>query len=196
MYILSDGSFGDLLIVIDMQNVYLEGQPWECASTCRILKNIQELIDNHVPDNVIFTKFIPPENPKGTWKQYTLKNRDIHSNLWLGDIIEELKCYLNTYPLFPKDKYSAYTNKDIAAMAANAKRVLLSGVVAECCVLFTLLDGIDAGNKMIYLKDACSGSSYEHEKTIERIAQYFRTTHTQVMSCKEYIKEKIQKKNF
>jgi len=31
--ILEDGSLGDLLMVVDMQNVYLEYQPWGCIET-------------------------------------------------------------------------------------------------------------------------------------------------------------------
>lgn len=189
MNILPDGSLGDLLLVIDMQNVYLEGQQWGCSSTGKVLKNIQKLIDNHVPDNVVFTKFTPAEHPEGTWKQYNAKNRKINSNVWMSDIIAELKQYLDTYPLFEKHAYSAYTNREVALLASKARRVLLSGVVAECCVLFTLLSGIDAGNKMVYLSDACSGSSREHERLIADLAGYFATTHTQVMTCEEYMKQ-------
>lgn len=187
MNILPDGSLGDLLLVTDMQNVYLEGQPWECSSMAQTIRNIRELIDSGVPDNVIFTKFVPAENPTGTWKQYRIKNRAVNSDPWLSDIVAELKIYLDTFPLFTKHNYSSYANREVAALAAKAHRVLLCGVVAECCVLFTLLSGIDAGNKMVYLADACSGSSHAHEKMIAELAGYYATTHTQVMTCREYM---------
>lgn len=190
MKILPDGSFGDLLMVIDMQNVYLEGQPWQCAATSQIVKKIQKLLDYHAPDNVLFTKFVPSKHPVGTWEQYNRKNINISKNPWMIDIIEELKQYLEVYPIFTKHAYSAYTDKEVARIASRARRVLLAGVVAECCVLFSLLSGIDAGNKMIYLADACSGSSKEHEQFIAQIAGYYQTTHTQVMTCREYLQER------
>ena len=37
---LEDGSLGDLLIVIDLQNVYLENQPWGCRDTMGAWKRI------------------------------------------------------------------------------------------------------------------------------------------------------------
>ena len=42
---LEDGSLGDLLIVIDLQNVYLENQPWGCRDTMGAWKRIKKLID-------------------------------------------------------------------------------------------------------------------------------------------------------
>lgn len=190
MQICEDGTLGDLLIVIDMQNVYLEGQPWGCTATSEIVRKIKNLIDNHVSDNVIFTRYMPPENPVGTWKQYNIENEEINKNAWMSEMMDAWKPYLEQYRIFTKDKYSSYTNAEVKTLAANARRVVLCGVVAECCVLFTLLGGIDAGNKMIYLKDACSGVSREHELMVEKIAAYYAPMHTEVMTCEEYVKSR------
>lgn len=190
MQFCEDGTLGDLLMVIDMQNVYLEGQPWGCTATSAIMKKIRALINHHVPDNVIFTRYMPPENPVGTWKQYNIKNKEINENRWMSEMLEECKPYLESYPLFTKNKYSSYTNAEVAGLAGKARRVILSGVVAECCVLFTLLSGIDAGNKMIYLTDACSGADREHERIVENIVSYYSPMHTELMTCEEYMKSK------
>ena len=47
--ILEDGSLGDLLMVVDMQNVYLEDQPWGCIETTKVIQNIRSLIDQKIP---------------------------------------------------------------------------------------------------------------------------------------------------
>ncbi|MCM1181763.1 MAG: cysteine hydrolase [Roseburia sp.] len=190
MHVCEDGTLGDLLMVIDMQNVYLEGQPWGCVATGEILERIRRLIDSHAPDNVIFTRYLPPENPVGTWEQYNIENRAINGDPWMNEMIEGCKPYLADYPLFTKSRYSSYSNAEVKALAGRARRVLLCGVVAECCVLFTLLSGIDAGDKMVYLKDACSGVSREHERMVEAIAACYAPMHTEVMTCEEYMESK------
>lgn len=190
MHVCADGTLGDLLMVIDMQNVYLEGQPWGCVRTGEVMERIKTLIDSHAPDNVIFTRYMPPRHPVGTWEQYNIENREINENAWMSAMIEGCGPYLEKYPLFTKSCYSSYGSREVKALASRARRVLLCGVVAECCVLFTLLSGIDAGDKMVYLKDACSGVSREHEAMVENIAAYYAPMHTEVMSCSEYIESK------
>lgn len=190
MHVCADGTLGDLLMVIDMQNVYLEGQPWGCVRTGKALENIKMLIESHVPDNVIFTRYMPPEHPVGTWERYNIENKEINENAWMSAMIDDCVPYLEKYPLFTKSRYSSYSNAEVKALASRARRVLLCGVVAECCVLFTLLSGIDAGDKMVYLKDACSGVSEEHELMVEKIAAYYAPMHTAVMTCSEYMESK------
>ena len=190
LHFLPDGSLGDLLIVIDMQNVYQEGQPWGCRDTSGVWQRIRKLIDKEIVDNVIFTQYLPPKEPVGTWKIYNEENREINEDPWMSELIEGVKPYADQYPLFSKDKYSSYTNDEVRKLAAKAKRVLLAGVVAECCVLFTLLSGIDAGDKMIYLTDACTGLNQENEDMVEQLARYYQPMHTQVMTCEEYCRER------
>ena len=64
----------------------------------------------------------------------------------------------------------------------------MSGVMAECCVLATAIDAIDAidtGIPLVYLTDACSGSSKEYEEATVMMMD-FATTHVTVMTCEEY----------
>ena len=117
---LEDGSLGDLLIVIDMQNVYLENQPWGCRDTMGAWARIKKLIDSKAVDNVIFTKYLPPTDPVGTWKTYNEENREINDNPWMSELIEEVKPYAEQYPVFSKDKYSSYTNEEVRRLAGQA----------------------------------------------------------------------------
>ena len=52
-----------------------------------------------------------------------------------------------------------------------------------------MLSGIDAGDKMVYLTDACTGLDQEKEDMVEQLARYYQPMHTQVMTCEEYVAE-------
>lgn len=185
------GTLGDLLLLIDLQNVYLEGEPWGCCRTGEVCVKLKRLLEAGAADNVIISRYLPPRNPVGTWKQYNIENKEINENLYMSEMIAAIEPYCQKYPVFTKDKYSSYTNREIARLCSMAERVLLAGVVAECCVLFTLLSGIDQGDKMVYLKDACTGVDAEYEQMVEKLAGYYAPMHTQVMTVEEYIAEKI-----
>ena len=64
----------DLLLVIDMQNVYTDGQPWACCGVEQAADAIRRLLDEQVCGQVMFTRFLPPENPVGVWAEYNQVN--------------------------------------------------------------------------------------------------------------------------
>lgn len=190
LHYLPDGTLGDLLLVIDMQNVYSKGQPWACAHTGEVVEKIEGLIDGQKVDNVILTQYLPADQPVGTWQTYNETYKEINETPWMSELIPAFQRYSEQYPVFVKHTYSSYENEEVKALLAQARRVLISGVVAECCVLFTLLAGIDQGDHMVYLKDACTGLDDEWEAMVEKIATYYAPVHTQVMTCQEYVASK------
>ena len=178
----------NLLLIIDMQNVYLPGQPWSCPGILSAWEKIEALLNskNTYFENVIFTRFLPTDNPKGTWADYNREYRDINENPWMSEMIPACKPYLEQYPLYTKHQYSSYTIPEIQELAKKADHVVLAGVVAECCVLFTAIDCMDAGSKVIYLKDDCAGQNPDTEATVERLLHCHEPMHIQVMSCEDY----------
>ncbi len=54
----------DLLLVIDMQNVYTKGQEWACEGVEAASASILRLLNSRMPEQVIFT---------GIWPQNTRK---------------------------------------------------------------------------------------------------------------------------
>ena len=66
---------------------------------------------------------------------------------------------------------------------------MLTGVVAECCVLATMMEAIDLGRPVIYLTDAISGQSEEKEAQIRALAESFAPMHTTVETSEEYLTE-------
>ena len=185
-----DGSLGDLCLIIDMQNVYLPEQPWACRATNEVAQSIKDLIDSQLADNYIFTRYLASKEPVGAWADYNQAYTDINSNPWMNEIISSLQPYTNTYPVYDKCTYSSYHNPDVARLCKLAQRVLITGVVAECCVLATAYSVIDAGNNVIYLKDAVTGLSLESEHMTEQLIGNFAPIHTKIMTVEEYKKER------
>ena len=178
----------DLLLVIDMQNVYRPGEEWGCPDFPRALRNITTLLDAGVP--AVFTRFVPPVDPVGTWQDYNRDYAHINENSYLNDMAAELTPYLERFPLVDKSTYSSWT-AEVAELAKDYDRILLSGVVAECCVLATLMAAIDAGKKVVYLADCVAGQSDEYERSIQKIAEIYVPMHTLVMDANAYLSSQI-----
>ena len=77
----------DLLLVIDMQNVYLPDQPWACETVAHTKANILKLLEKHPKNQTIFTRYIAAEHPVGTWKTYNELNRKINEDPWMNELI-------------------------------------------------------------------------------------------------------------
>ena len=177
----------DLLLVIDMQNVYLPGQEWACPSMGSASDAIQKLLDTCQFQQVIFTKFAAPEKPQGAWKAYNEVNQAVNEDKWLNDITEELKPYLEKGKVCEKSVYSSMKIPEVMQAAKEAEHIVLTGVVAECCVLATMMEAIDLGCPVIYLTDAVSGQSDEKEAQIAALAESFAPVHTLVETSESYL---------
>ena len=77
---------------------------------------------------------------------------------------------------------------EVMQAAKEAEHIVLTGVVAECCVLATMMEAIDQGHSVIFLYDCISGQSQENEQAIRKLAESFAPLHTLVMSSEEYIR--------
>ena len=97
----------DLLLVIDMQNVYTKGQEWAC-------KGIEHAICLHPPSikqskNKAghLTQYLATEHPDGVWKEYNKVNAAVNSDPWLNEMMPEFLPWVKTYPVFTKSVYSS-----------------------------------------------------------------------------------------
>ena len=180
--------FGDLLLVIDMQNVYGKNQKWACWQSERISENIIKIIESK-KCNVAFTSFVENKKAKGVWKNYNAENRDVNSDKFLCDYIPCLLPYLSRFPLFKKSTYSSLKNKKLKKLCHKAKRVIICGVVAECCVLSTIFELIDEGIYTIFIKDAVSGIDQTHDQAVETILLGLSPLHVKIMTTSEYLEE-------
>lgn len=180
----------DLLLIIDMQNAYMPDAPWECPSILSALEHIIQLLEHPACGTAydpVFTRYIASEKPAGRWVQYNDANRVINENPFLNQIIPALQPYLMRWPFHDKSAYSACSNTRVADMIPRYDHILISGVVAECCVLCTAAGLIDAGAHVIYLSDAVSGRSRELEQMSRAFIDGFSPIHAQILNTADYL---------
>lgn len=92
----------DLLLVIDMQNVYTKGQEWACEGVEAASASILRLLNSRMPEQVIFTRYLAAEHPEGVWKEYNEMNAAINADAWLNEMMPEF---------LPWVKHTRYTQK-------------------------------------------------------------------------------------
>ena len=177
----------DLLLVIDMQNVYLPGQEWACPRMPEAMENTLRLIHSGRVGNILFTQFMAPDRPVGRWTEYNREYREINEDPWLCAITDDFQSCLKQYPVQVKSTFSSLKCPQVLEAAKNADRILLSGVVAECCVLATMLEAIDLGIDTIYLPDCCAGQTPEKEARVMGVADSFSPVHMHISTVDEYL---------
>lgn len=177
----------DLLLVIDMQNAYLKEGAWACLDTPGATRRISTIIEKNVCNEVIFTMFLADPEAQGVWADYNRVNRKMNEDVWANDMVEELKPWLSQFPVYSKSVYSSLAVPEVRNAAKKASRVVIAGVVAECCVLSTVLELIDAGIYVIYLTDGVSGLTKEKEKATELILSGLSPLHLSLMTTAEYL---------
>ena len=177
----------DLLLVVDFQNVYLPGYDWACPGMPAAMENTMELMDAENALDCVMTKYIAPTDPVGRWEQYNEAYREINENPFLSEFPEELAPYAARAAVIEKSTYSSLDSPEVLAAMEGKKAVVLAGVVADCCVLATMMDAIDLGYEVVYLYDCIAGVSEESEAEIRGLAEIFTPIHTTVMSKDEYL---------
>ena len=124
-------------------------------------------------------KFIASKNSKEAWIEYNKVNESINSNIYLNEIIEELKNYSEKYPIYTESTFSSLSILELKDSLFKYKRIIITGAIAECCVLSTCFHAFDLGIKIIYISDAVAGID-ETEKSYPM--------HAYIMTTQEYIK--------
>ena len=178
----------DLLILIDFQNVYLPGQPWACPTMEKAIENTLRIISAPGAPDYVLTQYIAPDAPVGRWKKYNEEYAWINADPYLSELADPVRPVIRDGNVIVKDTYSSLKTPAMHARLAGKKRVVLTGVVAECCVLSTMMEAIDLGYEVIYLPDCVSGFTAENEQMIRTLAESFSPVHAQVMSSAEYIR--------
>jgi len=180
----------DLLLVIDMQNVYTEGNQWACTNTLQAAEKIKALFNKKAFSDAAFTRFLASDIPQGVWKEYNKENAEVNSDEYANDMLDCFKEELSEYPLYTKSVYSSLDIPEVRRKAAEADRVVVTGVVAECCVLSTVMALIDAGVYVVYLTDAVAGIDDSTEEAVKLILSGLSPLHVKLETCEEYIEER------
>jgi len=177
-------------LCLDMQNLLGPNGPWQAKWAERVLPGVVSLAE-HAPARTIFTRFIPPAEPRdapGAWRDFYRK--------WAGMTLQqiepellELMAPLNLFVpparVIDKQRYSAFSTPetDEALRALGAEAVIVSGAESDMCVLATVLAAVDLGYPVIVAEDAvCSSADPTHDAVQElyhsRFSQQVRTMQT------------------
>ena len=179
----------DFLLCIDLQNVYLKGEEWGCIHSQEAIENIKKLLATGM--DAAFTAFLPPSDPSGAWAEYNRVNSEVNADPWLSEIIDDFKPFLGKCPLYTKSVYSSLLSDEVKAKIEGYDRIVLTGFVAECCVLSTLVSSVDLGIPFIYLTDAVSGLTEQSEAEARAIAGYFTPVHGKAGTTEEYLLQRL-----
>ncbi len=180
----------DLLLIIDMQNVYLPGQPWSCPKMPEAARTIAWLLGHPLCGqayDAVFTRFLAPEAPFGCWETYNRAYASINETPHLNQIIPQLEPFLARWPLYDKSVYSSLAIPELWDSLPAYRQILLSGVCAECCVLSTALELVDAGAFIVYLTDAVAGQNHHFDHLIRTVMESFSPIHVKLQSGEEYL---------
>lgn len=157
-----------VLAVIDLQRIFAEPESgWATPDFQRVVKPTQRLVELFGPD-VVFTRFIAPEHPTGSWIPYyelypfALQSPDSYAY----QLVDEFR----GAPTLDKTTFGKWGEE--LAEAADGQLVL-SGVTTDCCVLTTALAAVDAGVAVQVVEDACAGvDEASHHKAIDLMRLY------------------------
>ena len=180
---------GDLLLIIDMQNVYDKGGAWECMDAAGAADNIRRVVESGTVDSAIVTKFIASESPHGVWECYNRKYRAVNEDRHANELLPQIAALADRFPVYSKSEYSALCVPQVREACLRAKRVVVGGVVDDCCVLSTVFGLIDAGVYAVYLADATSGLDREKAAATRVVLSGLAPLHVKLMTTNEYLGE-------
>ena len=182
----------DLLMVIDMQKAYLNGAPWECLDTEGAEANIVRLLESGACDEVMITRYEYPKAPAGVWKAYNEVYADINADPVNEEFTDGIAPFAERYPVYVKDVYGSFSDPAIRAAVreTGCDTLVVTGVVAECCVLSTVYGAIDEGYKVIYLTDAVSGFTEEKMAGVLTVLSGCMPLHVEAMTTEEYLRRR------
>jgi nicotinamidase-related amidase len=160
------------LVVIDMQSVFGDpGSEWFTPGYPAIEPTVSRLVE-HFADRVIFTRFVAPETPTGSWVPYYEQ--------WPFALVAHDDPIYDLMPAFaqkPGHVISRTTfgkwDAGLAAMIGPDAEMVLVGVSTDCCVLSTALPAADAGVHVRVVSDACAGlSDLDHQRALDAMSLY------------------------
>jgi len=172
------------LVVVDMQKLFLteKKSPWMDEKLLSIIPNIEKLIKNSRIENVIFTRFSPPNNwqkERDSWQTYYRINQKITPGILGTDALNLIDDFI---PYVPNSVVVSRKKSASIFMAGNfhsiikkksARILIFTGVETDYCVLSSVLDAIHLGYYVIVVMDACASSKKQGQKYARGIFDRF-----------------------
>ena len=160
----------DVLVVIDAQHVFADPESrWGSPMFAGALPAMEAAVHEYA-DRVVFTRYVPPQDPVGAWAAYFEE--------WPFALTEADHPQYQLIPQFAgRSSVDATTfgkwGDPLRAVLGDVRSVQLCGVSTDCCVLSTALPMADAGLQVTVVAGACAGSSTSaHENALDAMALY------------------------
>ena len=163
---------GPLLVVVDMQRVFGDpSSPWLTLGYPDIVNQVDELV-RAFADRVVFTRFLVPDRPEGSWVPYY--------ELWHAVTVPEAMPLMELTepwaslrpPTLDRPTFSKW-GPELRELDGPARTLVLCGVATDCCVIATALPAADAGMFVRVVADACAGLNDEaHARALAMCAGF------------------------
>jgi nicotinamidase-related amidase len=168
-----------LHLCVDVQNLFSEPTPWRVPWLPRILPFIERIAGKY-PERNVFTRFIPPVRADalpGMWKHYYRRWPEMLRPCLdprLMELVPSLAAIAPAGVTFDKPVYSPFANSELLPHLhrRGAECLIVTGVETDVCVLSAVLDAVDAGFRVVLVKDAVGSSS---DTTHDALLQLYAT---------------------
>lgn len=155
-----------LLVVVDMQEVFrVPESPWATPGFDELEEPIGRLVRGF-GDRVVFTRFLVPERPAGSWVPYYATWPEVtrlERRPWL-ELAEPYRGMASA--TIDRETFGKWGRK-LEAAAGPSRTLVLCGVATDCCVISTAIPAADAGALVRVVGDACRGATAEaHERAL------------------------------
>lgn len=164
-----------LLAVIDMQRVFGEpGSPWAAPRYAQAAAGVLRILPSF-GDRFVFTRFIAPAEPIGSWRpyyeQWPFALQPPQSRIW--ELTDEFTRFAgDDAHLIDAPTFGKWT-PELAERVGPGGRLVLAGVSTDCCVLSTALAAADAGAYVTVVADACAGvDDAAHQRALDAMRLY------------------------
>lgn len=158
-----------------MQRVFAEADShWVVPGCAELVPTIERLADAF-GDRVVFTRFVPfdePPGPRGAWADYYALHPfflrpEAQGLTHLVEPFASREVTTLAAPTFSKH------GPRLEALAGPERTIVLCGVATDCCVISTALPAADAGLRVRVVADACAGMTIAtHGAAIAVMAGY------------------------
>ncbi len=149
-----------LLVVIDMQDVFrVPDSPWATPGFDELANPIGRLVDAF-GERVVFTRFLVPERPAGSWVEYYETWPEVtepEHRGWL-ELAEPYRA--SARATLDRETFGKW-GRQLEAAAGPSRTIVLCGVATDCCVISTALPAADDGARVRVVGDACRGATAE-----------------------------------
>ncbi|MDP9096367.1 MAG: cysteine hydrolase [Pseudomonadota bacterium] len=144
------------LMVIDLQPAFAHpDSPWFTPTLDAVTVQIERLV-RRFGTQVVFTRFVPPDAPWGSWRQYyeqaSWALQHGAAPLW------DLEARWAGRASIGKHTFSKW-GPEVRQFIGVDDVAVLCGVSTECCVLMTALAAVDDGAHVRVVADACASKS-------------------------------------